>query len=822
MKKFHRLFRLFTLLVAVCFGFSTFIMAETVTYDGLKYEVHPDEGYAVVIEKISYDYNAKIHEEVEYDNHTYPVTEIGASAFKDQSSLKVNFPATIRKVGADAFKNASIDSVDIADFTAWAQIEFENREANPYYWSKSDQKVLNTYLNGVRISWLQDPEIIIEEPVTRIGSYAFVCMEVRNLKLPDTVTSIGDGAFQGTYIRRLEIPDCVTEIGSNAFYNCSDLSYIKLPESLKEVTRLMLGDCPLLTSVSIPDNVEKIGELAFNSCTSLKSVKFGNVTYFDWNAFQGCTALEQVTVTNISAFMTASFGNAKSNPASIAHNLIVEGMDDGVIDGIPEGVTKVAKDVFFEVYNLKSIRLPDSVDTIEEKAFANCTNLTNIHFGTGLVQIADNALEGCTSLSMASIGASVPPVCTKIDNASGSTLRVPEGRYEAYSTAPGWKDFKYIIADLDAKGQEKFATYVLNSTGDGAMLFKAKDDVVTAFVPSSTYIDGVQYPVTGIATGAFAGNKVLKVVEMPETLQEIGDYAFYNCTSLTTVGFGESLEKIGDSAFAECWTLTGIKLPASLTALGIASFQNCKSVTSVNLQRNLRVVPAMAFAGCTKLHDVSIEEGLESIRESAFRGCLALASLTTPMTLSEIDEYAFADCENIASLKFRPGLAAIGAYAFKNCHSFTMLDIPNGVNYVGECSFWNCKSLRDVYLPASLSSLGASAFYGCNEIADIYSFATEPPICDSYRTTFHHYNSTLHVPQTRIESYAAANEWKKFSRIKDDASYETGIEGTSAPYDEICTVYSADGILLMERASRTDILKLPKGIYIVNDKKLLK
>ena len=114
----------------------------------------------------------------------------------------------------------------------------------------------------------------------------------------------------------------------------------------------------------------------------------------------------------------------------------------------------------------------------------------------------------------------------------------------------------------------------------------------------------------------------------------IGNYAFFNCSALTSISIPSSVTSIGESAFVGCSGLTSVSIPSSVTSIGESAFEGCSGLTSVSIPGSVTSIGKSAFWGCSGLTSVSIPGSVTSIANSAFRGCsnitILIISMTTP------------------------------------------------------------------------------------------------------------------------------------------------------------------------------------------------
>ena len=129
----------------------------------------------------------------------------------------------------------------------------------------------------------------------------------------------------------------------------------------------------------------------------------------------------------------------------------------------------------------------------------------------------------------------------------------------------------------------------------------------------------------------------------------IGEGAFANCSSLTSITIPDSVTSIGWSAFINCTSLTSITIPDSVTSIGYYAFQSCTSLTSITIPNSVRSIGDHAFSGCTSLTSITIPDSVTptSIGWYAFHGCSSLTSITIPISVRSIGNCAFSGCTSL-------------------------------------------------------------------------------------------------------------------------------------------------------------------------------
>ena len=243
--------------------------------------------------------------------------------------------------------------------------------------------------------------------------------------------------------------------------------------------------------------------------------------------------------------------------------------------------------------------------------------------------------------------------------------------------------------------------------------------------------------VTCIGNDAFDNCRSLTSVTIPDSVMSIGDSAFRYCTSLTSVTIPDSVTSIGDTAFQYCTSLASVTIPDSVTSIGDCAFMDCSSLTSVTIPDSVTSIGSGAFSNCAALTGIWVTEG-NSHYSSDASGVLfskdkttlvqcpgTLAACTIPDSVTSIVGYAFDGCTSLTSVTIPDSVTSIGKGAFYDCTSLTSVTIPDSVTSIDEYAFYDCKSLTSVTIPDSVTSIGDWAFSGCKSLTNVYFTGTE-------------------------------------------------------------------------------------------------
>ena len=353
-----------------------------------------------------------------------------------------------------------------------------------------------------------------------------------------------------------------------------------------------------------------------------------------------------------------------------------------------------------------SLRVPDSVlgvtvTKIGRSAFESMPALSSIDLPEGLQRLEDNVFWGDESLKELTLPKGIP-----LDSIA------------SYSYIGGW-----------------------GST------FRE------SYIEKIILEDGAQY----VPTNLCYGSGHIRTVVIPDTVTEIGGYAF-QCASVTDITLPDSIQKIGQRAFKDSG-ITEIELPHGLTEIGSSIFENCPGITSL-------VLPATVTAARYALSNSSIEtltiaDGMETVPEYLASGAKSLKTLYLPRSVTafgyacfeetaiteftmpkqvtagesvfkksalgtvsfedgvtKIPDKFFKESTALKMINWIPDITEVGEYAFQYSGLET-LAIPDTVQKIGYNSFSYCDSLTDLRLPENEMMIGNGSFYGCNALESV-------------------------------------------------------------------------------------------------------
>ena len=543
------------------------------------------------------------------------VTSIGNAAFYYCIGLtSVTIPDGVISIGSNAFYNVRyIEYHGSAGGSPWGAISMNGVTDGDFVFSDATKHYLLAYSGA-------GGDVTIPSTVDTIGNYAFYgCSGMTSVTIPDGVTSIGYAAFSGcSGLTSVTIPDGVTSIDSWAFSGCSSLTSVTIPDGVTSIGSYAFSNCSGLTSVTIPDGVTSIGSSAFSGCSSLTSVTIGiGVTSIGSGAFSGCRGLTTVTIPDgVTSIGEYAFYNC-SGLTTVT---------------IPDGVTSIGSYAFSNCSGLTSVTIPDGVTSIGNAAFDGCSGLTSVTIPDDVTSIGSGAFYGCSGLTSVTIPDGVTSIGSgafyKVRHIEyhGSATGSPWGAISMNGVTDGDFVFSdstkhYLLAYLGAGGDITIPSTVdtigsnafrgcigLTSVAIGSGVtyigeyaFYNCSGLTSVTIPDNVTSIGyntfykvrhIEYhgSATGSPWGAISMNGVtdgdfvfsdstkhyLLVysgaggnVTISSTVDTIGDYAFYNCSGLTSVIIPDGVTSIGSSAFYGCSGLTVMRMkPNTPPSLG--------------------------------------------------------------------------------------------------------------------------------------------------------------------------------------------------------------------------------------------------------------
>ena len=355
---------------------------------------------------------------------------------------------------------------------------------------------------------------------------------------------------------------------------------------------------------------------------------------------------------------------------------------------------KILGDSAFYGASLEKITLQAGFSKVGKYAFANCIRLHTVESPSGFYPLSIGLFYGCkslTSIKLSNFIKGIPPYAFAYSGLTSIELRGNSltSQVAFYAFAGCWK-----LTTVKMQGYNRILHH--------------------AFYDCSA-LTSFEFPETLSEIGPYAfAESGLSAVDLSATYAKIGNAAFRYCRALKSVKLPKQLDEIADSTFSSCTSLSIVESPDwSFYRIGTFAFYDCLSLRSIELPANLSKIGNFSFSGCHSLATVKFPERLSEIGKSAFLGCSALRSIELPANLSKISPATFAFCESLASVKFPERLSEIGNDAFSPCNALRSIELPANLSKIGKEAFASCRSLRSVKWPTNSCQIEKRAFSQC-------------------------------------------------------------------------------------------------------------
>ncbi len=685
------------------------------------------------------------------------VISIGDDVFKECIALKeITIPESVETIGEHAFNSCTMlmtitipQNVRVIGEGAFCNCtrltEINVDEGNTTY-SSEDGVLFNegkTELICCPAGKVGDYEV--PSGVTSISNYAFSSRgEIFTVTIPVSVTTIGDYAFAGSQNVNL-----IVEPGSKAHefaitnnipytfkgYNEAEtaqiekLTFTEIHNDNNEVIAYSVTarDTSISGALKIPATyngkpVTEIGNNAFSSCMSLLSVTIPeSVTAIGSYAFDGCAILASISVDDANTKYSSEDGVLFNKDKT---ELICYPTGQNAKSyTIPDSVTTIGEDAFRNCTELTSVTIGESVTTIGESAFYGCSQLASITIPESVTTIGEYAFYGCTALETVTI----PGIETTIgDNAFSDCPKVTllvEENSNAYDYALG-NNIEYITY-VGGSGELGKLTFSINEDGESYSVTDCDKSISGALTIPNEF-NGKS--VTKIGNNAFSNCKSLTSVVIPDSVVSLGEMSFYDCGRLETVTLSSNITEIPKEAFACCKSLKTLPITENITSIGECAFNDSGEHGSVSLSGVIIGTDAFRSCGITELTLENCELNGENIFANNTIDKLTLLETKIPDKMFYGDSYiktlvaedsvlgseSFKSCHTLKSVTVFGG--EINAQAFLACSSLETVTIDN-IDSVGEFAFNNCTALKTVEVNAA--EISAYAFSMCTSLENV-------------------------------------------------------------------------------------------------------
>ena len=252
---------------------------------------------------------------------------------------------------------------------------------------------------------------------------------------------------------------------------------------------------------------------------------------------------------------------------------------------------------------------------------------------------------------------------------------------------------------------------------------------------------------------------------------------------------GDEVTSIGEYAFYDCDSLTSVTIPNSVTSIGDYAFDGCSGLTSVTLNSNAIVTSGSSLRNIfgQQVKTYILGDEVTSIGGSAFSGCSGLTSVTIPNSVTSIGSWAFSGCSRLTSVTIPNSVTSIGSRAFSGCSGLTSVTLNSNAIVTSGSSLRNIfgQQVKTYILGDEVTSIGDYAFSYCSALTKLISRAAIPPVCGTQALDdINKWECTLLVPDGSLTLYQTADQWKEFFYTEIDPDGIKGVEAEPSPTSE--------------------------------------
>ena len=685
------------------------------------------------------------------------VVEIGDEAFTCCSNLKrISLPNSLKRIGRQAFQQSS--DTKLKELRIPKNVEFIGRVAfdgiskiecddSPFF-KIEEHSLLSKNGEDLLYYFGNDKTYRIPNGVKTVWAAAFRNNNsIEEIIVPHSVKVIEDSAFSECKQLSSVIFECdYLSLGEWAFFCCENLCSIKMPKEMGNINHSTFYGCKELSEIDIPEGVEIIGESAFSGCSSLKKIKLPHsIKTIDESAFNDCKNLDDVV--------------------------------------LPEGLKIIGTQAFEYCSALSKITFPRSLEVVKNRAFSGCS-IKECIVKSEMTIIYSDAFKPFGNDEMLLF---IPPE----SDPNNYRSIIPEGVRGHYETTEGpmptfGPKTENIVTFINDKNLDDLLsppefhysyyqkpTFIDNNGGvyaDGMQrLIDIEKDRInnkkkyivsprTKFICNNVFGERYSYlrapapfeiivlPKNLVAIGDYCfANSRIKEINLPDSLEYIGDFAFMDCTGLSSFVIPRNVKHIGINPFYLSWRFqvshlneiisespnfvveSNCLLSADKTNLVTCYQKNITHETSDGrksqsmvdfiMPNGVKRICKYSFAR-VEVKSVTIPSSVEIIDEGAFENGL-FSSISIPAQVKYIGEKAFSQCNALQNVDIsKTSVTIIEKELFDGCNALESIALPDCSTSIGDHVFHGCKKLLSISLPTSIESIGANPFVesGISEI----------------------------------------------------------------------------------------------------------
>lgn len=620
--------------------------------------------------------------------------------------LDAEFTKRVTKIDAGSLKNIEL----------WARFSQSPLVFDLVGSSAYSVRAANTSISGN----IEIPQTYNGKPVVVIQNSAFKdCSNVTSVLIPSSIKSIGINAFENcSNITETTISEGVTLIGNNTFLGCVKLASVILPTSLENIGANAFAGCTSLTSIVLPKNIQEIGANAFANCTKLATIEvFGDTpATLKNNVFPNSVSKIYVKPSLVSTYK-AAWAEYKDKIVGFTEYSITYNLNGGTNDN--RNITSFTKiDVPIKLY-----------DPTKENADFLGWYATSDFSGEKVTEIT--TVSNVTLYARWDLKMTITYVLNGGTNNASNLSTITESMLPYSLMSASKQGYAFVGWFIDEGLSEQ--TTAISAFGD-ITIYAAWEwmDPNLVFTLNS---DGTAYSVKAKSTN-ISGQISIPATFKGKPVNEIEANAFENCSKITDIFFTSSIQTIGSSAFynTEIITYTNASSGANICEVKGLPVTSGSWKYAEKLDNSLIIVKYLGSSSTVSVPNLINEKIVKNIHSYCFSSKDKIQSITIPNSVISIGRAAFSGCNGLTKVNITD-LAAWFKITFDNEYAnplsyahhlylnnteLTEITIPNSITKINANVLAGASSITSIAIPSSVTSIGEYAFSNCSAMQRIF------------------------------------------------------------------------------------------------------
>ena len=558
-------------------------------------------------------------------------------------------------------------------YTVTPNETYDKREAEIIYYDRNDKSVADT----LKIVQVQKDAILLsqkEYDITAKGETIEISVETNvnyNIHI-DEENSQWIKLVQNVVTKSFKQDRLFFHIEENSEVKSrvGNIVFTSIESTLADTIRI-IQEAKQIEEKHVKVYVEKAGTLK-----KLLNVEANLITHLEISGFINGTDLRLIReMAGIDYYGNPTLGQLRE--LDIAQATICSGGTNYSQYGSSVNIDNIIPGGCFSHTNLISIYLPFNTKKIEAQAFFFSEKLENISIPDDCRSIGWESFSACSLISV-----NIPRNVSFIDKLAFNRC--------------------YKLVSINVDSENRWYASI-----DGMLCDKKQETLI-------------YYPAAG-----------KKIINIPNTVKEINEYAFYDCIYQ---------EKLNNPSETVTIPYGIFKFLSGLSFIDVDVNSACfTSIDGVLYDKSVSELIA-----CPRLKDeITILDGIQTI-----------------------SPFAFYSCQNLRVINMPNSITMLGEAGFWGCNSLTDINFSDNITFIDDNAFWECTSLTSMLLPKSIAGIGDNAFTGCTNLTKIYINREDPPFIE--KRTFYRTNGELviYVPKGCKERYKNSETWRTLNIIE--------------------------------------------------------